>query len=98
MQRDGSPNPVASGRYPPGTSTSKWNKIEHRMFSHIPQIGAAGRSRIALTVVELIDATTAKAGLKVESALDTRTCLTGIKFSNAAMNCLDITGDRFHPE
>ena len=49
-------------------------------------------------VVELIGATTTKAGLKVECALDTRTYQKGIKVSNAEMKALDIAGDRFHPE
>jgi Rhodopirellula transposase DDE domain len=49
-------------------------------------------------VVELIGATTTKTGLKVESALDTRNYQKGIKISKAAMKCLDITGDQFHPE
>jgi hypothetical protein len=48
--------------------------------------------------VELIGATTTKAGLKVESALDTRSYQKGIKVSKAVMKCLDITGDQFHPE
>jgi hypothetical protein len=49
-------------------------------------------------VVELIGATTTKTGLKVESALDPRTYQRGIKVSKAAMKCLAITGDPFHPE
>ena len=49
-------------------------------------------------MVELIGATTTKTGLKVESALDTRTYQKGIKVRKAAMKCLDITGDQFHPE
>ena len=82
--------------YPPGTS--KWNKIEHRLFCHITQNwrGRPLTSRIA--VVELIGATTTKSGLKVESALDTRTYQKGIKVSKAEMARLDITGDPFHPE
>jgi Rhodopirellula transposase DDE domain len=82
--------------YPPGTS--KWNRIEHRLFCHITQNwrGRPLTSRIA--VVELIAATTTKAGLRVESALDTRTYQKGIKVSKAEMGRLDITGDPFHPE
>jgi Rhodopirellula transposase DDE domain len=49
-------------------------------------------------MVELIGATTTKTGLKVESALDTRSYQKGIKVSKAAMKCLDVTGDQFHPE
>ena len=54
--------------YPPGTS--KWNKIEHRLFCHITQNwrGRPLTSRVA--VVELIGATTTNAGLRGESALD----------------------------
>jgi hypothetical protein len=51
-----------------------------------------------MAVVELIAATTTKAGLKVESALDTATYEKGIKVSNAQMKTLDIQGDAFHPE
>jgi hypothetical protein len=56
--------------YPPGTS--KWNKIEHRLFCHITQNWRGRPLTDRLAVVELIGATTTKTGLKVESALDTR--------------------------
>src|SRR6516162_326916 len=82
--------------YPPGTS--KWNKIEHRLFCHITQNWRARPLANRLAVVELIGATTTKTGLKVESALDTRNYRKGIKVSKAEMKCLDITGDQFHPE
>ena len=82
--------------YPPGTS--KWNKIEHRLFCHITQNWRGRPLTDRLAVVELIAATTTKAGLKVESALDTRTYEKGIKVSNAEMKTLDIKGDEFHPE
>jgi hypothetical protein len=49
-------------------------------------------------LVELIGATTTKTGLKVESTFDTRSYRKGIKVSKAQMKCLDVTGDRFHPE
>jgi len=69
--------------YPPGTS--KWNKIEHRLFCHITQTWR-GRPLVDRTaVVELIAAMTTKTGLKVESALDTATYEKGIKVSNAEM-------------
>ena len=82
--------------YPPGTS--KWNKIEHRLFCHITQNWRGRPLTDRLAVVELIAATTTKTGLKVESALDTRSYKKGIKISKAAMKCLNITGDQFHPE
>jgi hypothetical protein len=82
--------------YPPGTS--KWNKIEHRLFCHITQNWRGRPLTDRLAVVELIGATTTKAGLKVECVLDERTYEKGIKVSDAEMRALDITGDAFHPE
>jgi hypothetical protein len=82
--------------YPPGTS--KWNKIEHRLFCHITQNWRAKPLASRLAVVELIGATTTKAGLKVECALDERTYEKGIRIKNAEMQLLDIQGDAFHPE
>jgi hypothetical protein len=82
--------------YPPGTS--KWNRIEHRMFCHITQNWRGRPLTDRLTIVELIGATTTKAGLKVECALDTRTYEKGVKVSDAEMEALSVTGDAFHPE
>ena len=82
--------------YPPGTS--KWNKIEHRMFCHITQNWRAKPLIDRAAIVELIAATTTKTGLKVECALDTRTYEKGIKISKAQMRTLDIRSDTFHPE
>jgi hypothetical protein len=82
--------------YPPGTS--KWNKIEHRLFCHITQNwrGRPLTSRAAM--VELIAATTTKTGLKVRCELDTKAYAKGIKVSDAEMATLNIKGDAFHPE
>ena len=82
--------------YPPGTS--KWNKIEHRMFCHITQNWRGQPLESRMTVVELIGATATKTGLKVECALDERTYEKGIRIKNAEMRLLDIKGDPFHPE
>ena len=82
--------------YPPGTS--KWNKIEHRLFCHITQNWRGRPLADRIAVVELIGATTTKAGLKVACALDTRIYQKGIKIKDAEMAALDITGDAFHPE
>ena len=82
--------------YPPGTS--KWNKIEHRMFCHITQNWRGRPLTDRMTIVELIGATTTKTGLKIECALDERTYEKGIKVSDAEMAALNITGDDFHPE
>ena len=82
--------------YPPGTS--KWNKIEHRLFCHITQNWRGRPLTDRLAVVELIGATTTSAGLRVECALDERTYEKGVKVSKAEMAALDIEGDEFHPE
>lgn len=82
--------------YPPGTS--KWNRIEHRMFCHITE-NWRGKPLISReTVVELIAATTTRTGLKVHCELDTRTYPKGIKVSEEQMATLNIKGDTFHPE
>jgi len=82
--------------YPPGTS--KWNKIEHRLFCHISQNWRARPLTSYLAVVELIAATTTKTGLKVVCELDNMTYPKGIKVSDAEMDAINITHDEFHPE
>jgi len=82
--------------FPPGTS--KWNKIEHRLFCHITQTWRGQPLTSRLAVVELIAATTTKTGLRVRCELDTRAYPKGIKVSDAEMETLNITGDAFHPE
>ena len=82
--------------YPPGTS--KWNRIEHRMFCHITQNWRGRPLTDRVAIVELIGATTTKGGLKIECVLDERTYEKGIKISDAEMRALDIRGDTFHPE
>ena len=82
--------------YPPGTS--KWNKIEHRLFCHITENWRATPLTSRLVVVELIASTTTKTGLKVRCELDTRAYPKGIKVSQEEMASLNIKGDAFHPE
>jgi hypothetical protein len=82
--------------YPPGTS--KWNRIEHRMFCHITQNWRGKPLESRLAVVELIGATTTKTGLTIDCALDERTYEKGIRIKKAEMKLLDIHGDAFHPE
>ncbi len=63
--------------FPPGTS--KWNKIEHRLFSYITS-NWRGQPLVSLqTIVQLIASTTTKTGLTVQAAVDTNTYETGIK-------------------
>jgi Rhodopirellula transposase DDE domain len=88
--------PIHVHHYPPGTS--KWNKIEHRLFCRITQNWRGRPLSDRLAVVELIGATTTRTGLKVECALDPRTYQKGLKVSDQEMASLDITGDDFHPE
>jgi hypothetical protein len=82
--------------YPPGTS--KWNKIEHRLFCHITLTWRGTPLVSYETVVELIASTTTQTGLTVRCELDTRDYPKGIKVSDAEMMTLNIEGDAFHPE
>ena len=82
--------------YPPGTS--KWNKIEHRLFCHITQTWRGKPLVSRETVVELIASTTTRTGLIVRCELDTRDYPKGIKVSDEEMDALNIEGDAFHPE
>jgi Rhodopirellula transposase DDE domain len=82
--------------YPPGTS--KWNKIEHRLFCHITQNWRGRPLTDHATIIDLIAATTTKTGLKVEAVLDTTVYEKGIKIRDAEMKRLEIRGDAFHPE
>ena len=81
---------------PPGTS--KWNKIEHRLFSFISR-NWRGRPLIDYrTIVELFGATTSTAGLTVRCELDENSYPAGIKVSDAEMAALNIFRDTFHGE
>jgi hypothetical protein len=81
---------------PPGTS--KWNKIEHRLFSYISR-NWRGRPLIDYrTIVELIGATTSTAGLTVRCQLDENFYPAGIKVSDEEMAALNILRDDFHGE
>ena len=80
--------------FPPGTS--KWNKIEHRMFSHITQ-NWRGKPLVSHEViVQLIGHTTTTAGLKVRAALDRRLYPTGEKVSRAEFENIQLKRDDFH--
>jgi Rhodopirellula transposase DDE domain len=81
---------------PPGTS--KWNKIEHRLFSFITQ-NWRGRPLVSyLTIVQLIAATTTETGLKVQCEIDTNTYPKGIKVNDDEMAALNIYWHDFHAE
>ena len=85
---------VSVSHFPPGTS--KWNKIEHRLFSFIT-INWRGRPlRTFETVVSLIGATTTRAGLVVRATLDGRKYPLGEQVSDAEMESLNLLRDSFH--
>lgn len=79
---------------PPGTS--KWNKIEHRLFSFITKKWRGKPLVSYQTIVQLIALTTTKAGLTVKSEIDTNTYPTGIKVSDAEMDAINIHRHQFH--
>lgn len=82
--------------FPPGTS--KWNKIEHRLFSAITQNWRGQPLVSHETVVQLIGATHTRTGLTVQAALDQHTYPTGIKISDDQMAHIQLLKDRFHGE
>jgi DDE family transposase len=79
---------------PPGTS--KWNKIEHRLFSQITMNWRGRPLTSHETILELIGATTTDTGLRVTATLDTGSYPIGVKISNREMRALPITHDDFH--
>jgi len=82
--------------FPPGTS--KWNKIEHRMFCHITN-NWRGRPLVSREViVNLIGSTTTEAGLHIRSQLDENAYEAGLKVSNEEIAALAIERDEFHGE
>lgn len=82
--------------YPPGTS--KWNKIEHRLFSHI-SMNWKGRPLVSLqTIVNLIGSTKTRTGLKVYVTVDRNIYETGIKITDQQMKQINLTQHKFHGE
>jgi hypothetical protein len=82
--------------FPPGTS--KWNKIEHRLFAWISQ-NWRGKPLLSYAVIlTLIAATTTEAGLSVQCQLDTNTYPAGRKVSDEDMALLSLVRDTFHGE
>jgi len=80
--------------FPPGTS--KWNKIEHRLFSFISQNWRGKPLTSHQVIVDLIAATKTKTGLKVKCSLDNNKYPTGIKISDREMNAVKLVRDEFH--
>ncbi len=82
--------------FPPGTS--KWNKIEHRLFSFISSNGRGEPLRDDQTIVNLIARTTTAKGLTVTCRLDRRKYRTGRKISADEMKQVNVRPNRFHGE
>jgi hypothetical protein len=88
--------PITVCHLPPGTS--KWNKIEHRLFAYI-SIHWRGRPLLDFeTIVSLIGATSTTAGLKVTARLDLDAYPTGVKVPDAAMSQLKLEPHAIHPQ
>jgi Rhodopirellula transposase DDE domain len=79
---------------PPGTS--KWNKIEHRLFSFITQNWRARPLVSYQTIVQLIAATTTDTGLKVKCEIDPNIYPAGVKVTDAEMDAINIHRHEFH--
>jgi hypothetical protein len=80
--------------YPPGTS--KWNKIEHRLFGQI-SINWRGKPLVSYeVVVELIGHTTTRTGLQVQAALDKEEYPTGVRVTDDELADVQLTRDEFH--
>jgi hypothetical protein len=79
---------------PPGTS--KWNKVEHRLFSHITMNWRGRPLTSHEVIVQTIAAATAGTGLRVRAELDTGSCDTGIKVSDRQMEALPLTRHHWH--
>ena len=88
--------PITVCHLPPGTS--KWNKIEHRLFSFISINWRGKPLRSFRTIVELIAATTTDAGLTVRAELDERKYPKGLKISDAQLAAVNIFPHEFHGE
>ena len=79
---------------PPGTS--KWNKIEHRLFSFITINWRGKPLRSYRTIVQLIAATTTEAGLRVRAELDERKYPKGVKVSDVQLAAVNLSRHAFH--
>src|SRR5712671_5451452 len=86
--------PITVCHLPPGTS--KWNKIEHRLFSFITINWRGKPLRSYRTIVQLIAATTTETGLKVRAELDEKKYPKGVKISDDQMAAVNLSRHSFH--
>ena len=82
--------------YPPGTS--KWNKVEHRLFAQITRNWRGLPLTSHQAIVELISATTTSTGLTVTAELDTSDYPTGLRYTSKQVDALPIGKHDFHPD
>lgn len=87
---------VSVCHFPPGTS--KWNKIEHRLFSYITINWRGKPLRCLQTIINLIAATTTDAGLEVYARLDPDAYPDKIRVPDDKIHAVNLRGDEFHPE
>jgi transposase len=85
---------ITCSHFPPGTS--KWNKVEHRLFSHITMNWRGRPLTSHEVIVQTIAATTTRTGLRVRAELDTGAYDTGIKVSDRQMDALPLTRHDWH--
>lgn len=87
---------ITVAHYPPGTS--KWNKIEHRMFSYISSHWSGQPLESYEAIINLIGSTTTKKGLRIKPKLDKRRYKTGKKISNEEFSLIKIINNRTLPK
>jgi len=87
---------IRVSHFPPGTS--KWNKIEHRLFCHITRNWRGRPLRTFETVVQTIGSTRTTTGLRVKARLDKRRYPTGVVIHDEEMNGLKLRANDFHGE
>lgn len=85
---------IAVCHFPPGTS--KWNKIEHRMFCHITENWRGKPLVSRAVIVNLIGSTKTRTGLTIKAELDENAYPTGIKVSDEALAAIRMKKDKFH--
>lgn len=87
---------IAVSHFPPGTS--KWNKIEHRLFSFISKNWRGQPLTSLQVIVSLIAGTTTRKGLKVHAEIDDHSYPAGIKVPDEEMDQINLRRDEFHGE
>jgi Rhodopirellula transposase DDE domain len=88
--------PISVSHYPPGTS--KWNRVEHRLFSFISLTWKGQPLWNLETMINLIGTTRTRSGLRVKAVLDTARYETGVKISDEQIDKQRIHRSQFHPE